>query len=311
MREPYALQFIREARPYLDRLEKITTVLPTPTQAVSMMRDAPGFAAAMGFTDDNGGNTQAATTAAAALWRKTQFIYTFDGDLYDALAETSAAGELPGEILRRLPARSVWVDVPSRGTTALVTLDNKVSGEDEAIWVTLFDEFEDRHRCLSYIFGLNVSIAESVEKVYSSVDEAVREHIRDGVSDILACALYLCSEEPDITGAMSAMNKKRVLRRQLPYGPTICTVGYRVGAAFRKAKAEYEAAIADTSTDGTLSSGGNRIPHYRRAHWHTYWVGARGSEERRRILKWLSPVAVNVKLGVEVPAVSHPVHKEK
>jgi hypothetical protein len=34
--------------------------------------------------------------------------------------------------------------------------------------------------------------------------------------------------------------------------------------------------------------------HLRRAHWHGYWTGARGSEDREFSYKWLSPMVVGV-----------------
>ena len=44
-------------------------------------------------------------------------------------------------------------------------------------------------------------------------------------------------------------------------------------------------------------------PHVRRAHWHSYWTGPQAQLEWRKvILKWLSPILVNVEdVGDLVP----------
>nr|DAR40120.1 MAG TPA: hypothetical protein [Caudoviricetes sp.] len=34
------------------------------------------------------------------------------------------------------------------------------------------------------------------------------------------------------------------------------------------------------------------VPHVRRAHWHHFWTGARGSDARELILRWIPPVFV-------------------
>ena len=36
-------------------------------------------------------------------------------------------------------------------------------------------------------------------------------------------------------------------------------------------------------------------PHYRRAHWHSFWRGPRSKPEEREItVKWIPPIPVNL-----------------
>jgi hypothetical protein len=72
-------------------------------------------------------------------------------------------------------------------------------------------------------------------------------------------------------------------------------VGVRLGAALRRA---YQAEQSRLLGDGTHS--GPR-PSIRQAHWPGFW---RGKLEglRRFSLRWLPPVAVNVKELSELPA---------
>jgi hypothetical protein len=68
-----------------------------------------------------------------------------------------------------------------------------------------------------------------------------------------------------------------------------------MGAAIRKAKI----AIESEDRGGTHASP---RPHVRRAHWHTYWTGPRKDPQKRKpVLKWLSPILVNVEDGADMP----------
>ena len=39
-------------------------------------------------------------------------------------------------------------------------------------------------------------------------------------------------------------------------------------------------------------SGASKQTHWRRGHWHRYWIGARDSDDRQLVPKWLKPVLV-------------------
>lgn len=41
------------------------------------------------------------------------------------------------------------------------------------------------------------------------------------------------------------------------------------------------------------SIGKSKAPHSRRGHWHHFWTGKMGTEERRLILRWVAPTFVN------------------
>lgn len=36
-----------------------------------------------------------------------------------------------------------------------------------------------------------------------------------------------------------------------------------------------------------------KSPHSRKDHWHHFWTGKRGTEERKLILKWVAPMFIN------------------
>ena len=76
-----------------------------------------------------------------------------------------------------------------------------------------------------------------------------------------------------------------------PDQPTVWETGYRMGAALRSATS----AIEDSSSTGAEPTGRTMRPHYRRAHWHSFWRGPRSKPEEREItVKWIPPIPVNL-----------------
>lgn len=131
------------------------------------------------------------------------------------------------------------------------------------------------------------------------------------VEPLLSLTLYLCSTEPDLKDAaggarmpgyptvIAPTKRRRRVRKgkqrqpprlQSAEAPTKWDVGYRIGAAIRRSR--QEARSTGESPTGTRPSP---IPHIRRVHWHTYWTGPKNEpEKRKRVLKWLPPIAVKL-----------------
>src|SRR5690606_6284503 len=51
--------------------------------------------------------------AALGAWRMTQGIYRFDESLYPAITSTPLAGDIPCDVLHRMPEWCVYVETPS------------------------------------------------------------------------------------------------------------------------------------------------------------------------------------------------------
>jgi len=138
-----------------------------------------------------------------------------------------------------------------------------------------------------------------------AMEKDAREVESMNLGKILSMLLYICSEEPDVEDnyEVPALQEKRAgpLRRILPPKEVRCwPVGVRLGAVFRKAM--------ENDRDVPLSGESVTVvvrPHVRRAHWHTYRTGPKGS---RSVLKWLSPIIVGAKsAGDALPTVVRPV----
>ena len=273
-----------------------------------------------------------ARISALAAWRATQGIYRYDRILFDELWNTPITGGIPFELLHRLPEWCIYIEVereaplPQRHLSSdylngvFVYLDFDPRTQEEQVCFAL----DCRHRfaatALIRAGGLEESIRYTEEHVTQcvlaqggSVDNIEYDFQRVGriMEPLLSLTLYLCSNEPDLTDSAGSGRKPTyadVISARWPRGkkwkksarmpprllvadsPTKWNVGYRIGATIRHARNEVSG--RDGSPTGTRQSP---IPHIRRAHWHTYWVGPRSEpEKRKQVLTWLPPIAVKL-----------------
>lgn len=277
-----------------------------------------------------------------ATWRMGQGIYRFDPALYPALIATELDGDIPADMLGRLPEWCVYVETPGIAMPAMP------GGEAPAVhgaWARL--DREDHGRLLLAVTPdtdaddqimpptqhIPLSAGSVRDAVATLADDWIaggyridagltREELVDGVTSwlrpVLNLLLYLCSESPDLTrrGQPAApANPEPVRTRRDGWrlfaadGPREWDVGVRIGAALRAAYAREE-------TGGSAAATGRHVrPHVRRAHWHTILSGARKREDgttipssdRRAELRWMPPIPVAIDDAGELPAVIHPV----
>ncbi len=259
--------------------------------------------------------------AALTAWRMTQGIYRIDPDVYAAVVDTPLNGDVPADALLRMPEWCVYIETP--GMTWLAGepvygfwahLDRESDGTPVVYF--LQDSEEDGRPYLRSLFvELRGSIEDDLTRSLSRLEESrqgdVREHFGDIASAhrrMISLLLYLCVG-PDIAGKHGAPGNPTPTRtrrhgwRMYPAdGPRVWDVGLRMGAALRQAYNESE------SSDGRRS--GPR-PHVRVAHWHTFVSGARkrpdGTDipaaERRREVRWMPPIPVNVSDVGTLPSV--------
>lgn len=231
-----------------------------------------------------------------AAWSKTKGVYAFDATFSDELANTTMSQELRPELLNHLPEPCVWIE-PGK---PLATNEGEIVGFFISITDTdgvLMLPAHRTDRNESYLLGImNMTLGHTIEACLRRAKEdndGIAENVDalgDHVARMVSMALYLCTEEPDIiTTNESRLNRQRLRQGKTPFHPTVHHVGYRYGAAFCKAKEERAA------SEGAGGTGRSPTPHIRRAHWHTYWKGARGTEERHQVVKWLPPIPVNLK----------------
>lgn len=264
-----------------------------------------------------------AVMAALAAWRQTKGIYRFDPTLVAEIAGMPLDGTLPAQVFYSLPEWCIYVETPGM---ALHTLQ---PGEVNGFFAHLeFDVNDNRHE-LRFLFLLadgtifpwplhlgEWTVAEAIDRVlrHSKVDvfqagatanerdQLIARWVEDLVPYI-NLVLYICSANADFgtqrpvhpaKRTSSGKKKKITAADQI----RVWDVGIRLGPALRRAAAaaEQPQEPATASTEKvTEARRASPRPHWRRGHWHHYWIGPRSRpEERKIILHWLPPIPVGV-----------------
>lgn len=265
--------------------------------------------------------------AALGAWRITQGIYRFDPDLYAALTDTPLSGDLPDELLYRLPEWGVYLETPGLSFDdrpllgVYAHLDHAPHDGHTELRLVLDSESDLRLFPVPVRLGQG-SLQNAVQAISTIAHEKMERHFpekQEGFADtrtqdaqdardlapILSLLLYLCADEADY----ERPPRPRTVRTQKhgrlmppPENVRVWPVGERLGAALRQARETPPS----TSGDSSSTERARPRPHWRRAHWHTFWTGAKDGERRPR-MNWLPPIAVKVDAGQELPTVIHPV----
>ena len=240
-------------------------------------------------TDAETARNVANLLSVCAIWRRTQGIYLFDRDIIESLRATDLSVTLPSDVFRRMPAQAVWVG-----------LDGEPCGDG---FFAALDDTADGFELLLQPFVGDSPLGTAFIKLDRPLGENGNSN---GLvwGSLAFLVMYLCSEEPDIAARPSRLNVARVRSGKLPLHPTEHRVGFRIGAEFRKARDEA------ARGSGSGADGRPLIPHVRRAHWHSFWVGAHDSPQRRKVVKWLPPIPVNVRDADDLIPVVRNVHRQ-
>lgn len=274
----------------------------------------------------------AARLAALAAWRMTQGIYRFDPAVYDAVHDTPISGDIPHEVLYRLPEWCVYIETPglSAGDAPLagvfVHLEHDYQRNAPELRLVLDVDSDQGPALVPVPLHLGSwSLAESIERVQDQALRRASEHgfttddvkhlqrphlLHDTIGPLLNLTLYLCSQAGEIgdnrrrpANPQPVHTRRHGLRLFPANGPTTWDVGVRLGAALRRAYA------AEQTGQGSPHAGPKG--HVRRAHWHTILSGPRLRDDgsavppdlRHAKLLWMPPIPVKLGSVDELPAV--------
>lgn len=247
-----------------------------------------------------------AVVSAAAAWRVSQGIYVFDADLYNSLVKQPMDGNIPCEILKRLPEWCVYIPMfngtflgeevdgffahlehdanDARMELRLVLL--MASGENHPIPIHLGDWTIEE--------GLNRMITEARRQMGINFPKVDESYVAE-VVPFVQLVLYLCAENLDMP--KRPQHPKKKLRKSgqvdVPRQPKKWDVGQRIGTSIRKYRNTKEYEITDENQNNAPGSHASPRPHVRRAHWHSFWTGPREGN-RKLIVRWLPPIPIGV-----------------
>lgn len=280
--------------------------------------------------------------AALAAWRLTKGIYLFDETIFGALWDSDLQGDLPVELLQRMPEWCVYVPFPTPREMPHICLSTAVPAfricgffayldweKNDATWL---------HLCLDadyadpdHPFSLNPislklegELSDSCRPFRRLLNTAVRDfpmvditgwlekQETDLIRPLVSILLWLCSAKPEISGldplrGLRTKKTKQGVRHFNAEHPRVYEVAYRIGAALRLAQ---EVVTRGKPGGGTHASP---RPHIRKAHWQGFWTGPRASAgkdqptERKLIPKWVAPIAVCVGTDDTIIPTIHPV----
>lgn len=270
----------------------------------------------------------AARLAALAAWRMTQGIYRFDPALYDAVRGTPVSGDIPHEVLFRLPEWCVYLETPGMRLGddpmhgAFVHLEHDIHTARTELRLVFDIDTKEGMTLVPVPLHLGAwSLSDAVARMLDVASSAAlvrgqgtapRDHadaLRAAAEPVISLLLYLCSQASEIAGRQGAPGNPEPVRtrrdgwRLFPAsGPRTWEVGVRLGAALRQA---YQA----EQTGAPASTHAGPRPHIRRAHWHTILSGPRQRDgqalptaERRAELRWMPPIAVKLDDVAALPA---------
>ncbi len=276
--------------------------------------------------------SEAYSVAAVGTWRKTQGIYRYDPTLYESIIRTPLDGDLPHDILLRLPEWAVYIETPGMQWTGdrMHGFFAHLNWDDQRKMPDLRLVIDDEHGLspltlylgpwsLEESIARTLSIAKSQWEMYGlpfgdGLDQSQQNTLAKEVTPLISLLLYLCTQNAEISSGSRVPSLPKPTRtkkglRHFPQNkPTIWDVGVRLGAALRKG---YQSQ-SDGNGDGTHASP---RPHIRRAHWHGFRSGPRklpdGNvvplHDRAFELKWLPPIPVNLESPDDLPVTLYPV----
>lgn len=244
-----------------------------------------------------------ARLAAIGTWRYSQGIYQIDPDVFPALWSTPIPGNIPSDVLFRLPEWSVYVETPEKqfcGSNLygfFAHLERDANNDDKELRLLL--DTDTALIPLPIHIGdwlittaIQQTMDEAKENAPSSIplsnldlSQAQLKNLSEYTAPMISLILYLCSDNPDFGPGKKPFRPlptrtKKGWRLFPPPSPTVWNVGMSIGKQIREAK----------EADSSSARSGVR-PHLRRAHWHGYRIGPKSKPQEFRY-HWLPPILV-------------------
>lgn len=290
--------------------------------------------------DDFGGDKQLMSaffnvTYTIALWSRTQGIYRFDKEIYNAILEGEPPKDIPYDLLKRLPEWCVYIETPDNfylnrdfgvktkilgfystivhtklGDVLSIVVDN----EDVALDSVVLGAFQIELYENNDINNPKKTIDEKIQELLDSNSYNNQNNNHQTISilkNMISLLLYLCADREltykdkiDEPVLPKITKTKKGLKEFANPNSKVWEVGVRLGRFIREAR---ETAYNKSNGDGTRTVR----PHIRKAHFNTFFSGKKKgefgniipNEQRVRNLKWLPPVFVNANKDFEIDTV--------
>lgn len=228
--------------------------------------------------------------AAVGTWQYSKSVYEFDPDIYDSIVDAGISGNIPDDILFRLPEWCVYIKTPNLmfsdgdiiGFFAYLEDDVNTHKMELRIVLHCFDALHSIPILLN-----NTSIESSIDTLNRNV--GIEPKIQDNdlknlLKKIVPLVLYLCTDAPEFKSSSVDQPKNST--------PTKTKKGLRLFPIEKSRTWKVGHEIGETIRTAHTRAGGKKAPHLRRAHWHHFWIGKRESNERKISCRFLPPIFV-------------------
>ena len=233
----------------------------------------------------------AIATVIASHWRKCKQVFTFSKDFYEMLLDMDDF-EIGWSLFDYLPYEAFYLELADHESVDGI-LVKYTKAPTRSILYTICGKPGKTQTINSGIVDPRESASYKKffeREVYCSKADMNHPHVvmvKQTLAFVLQACMYLCAKNADI--------EENPLQKTIYRKPTTTIkdkfseiqkwdVGIRVVR-------EHKAAANGTREVAEIS-GERRRPrqHWRKAHWHTYWVG---KGRTRKELKFIAPVLVN------------------
>lgn len=248
-------------------------------------------------------------------WRVGQGVYRFHPEALKSISATTLAGNLPTELLFRLPEYCVYIEFETRHLDS----SNQIHG----FFAHLEDDHNTGHHELRLLLDSDTGLIPIVlhldkptlkeavletfneieerklaEKFQYETDDETKKMIVKFTEPFVSILLYLFSNGADIKSddvqtplPVKPLPKKtkKGLRYFPPDKPKVWKVAFAIGNALEQARPR-------SSEDSVSGTHAGPTPHIRKAHWHSFWKGPKDSPAKRyMVVYWLPPIPVGIR----------------
>jgi len=272
----------------------------------------------------------------AYLWLKSKQIFAFDETLEKELIAQEFSGDIPGEVLYRMPVPCVYVqlhadsrifsaDTITDGFFAWMEFDPNMNAPFLSV-TALTAEGTLQAAIMCHMLGtieesLNAFTSHAskvmkdprvkgsdLERLMSrSLNSAAMARDAEILKKVFNLLLYLCTDEPDYDNQPRRVKAKPTYTTYTPERPpcrtNITNVGTRIGAAIRLDRQKAKELNDEAEQQSEHRKHASPIAHIRRGHYHSFWTGAKESVDRKIVVKWLPPMLINGDKGEISPTI--------
>ena len=219
-------------------------------------------------------------------WAKNKQVYKITKELYLSLLNTDNK-VLYKSCLDHLPCNTFYVDLSNiKIDLHGIMIDCSKSSSNN--YVVTIIEVSDNGKTKNI---LSYSCYDLENKGEIDININSLKYFKNKELYIMALTFlnYIGSSNPDIIENKDSKRTYKPNKHSEPKNKFCEVQTWDVGIKYAKDIKRKRYVNEYSSGTGTSS---HKRPHFRKAHWHRFWTGKRGTEERRLITKWIEPIYV-------------------